>query len=320
MNEFAKDRSYPGKLLLFGEYTLMNNSDALCFPVNEYTGTFVKFNKNRHDADMREQSVQAITSFIDYLKRKYVKSKYPFIINFDQFEKHFKKGLFFQSSIKTGYGLGSSGALVAAFYDTYCKNLHTDQQTGDELPLERLISHLRLLESWFHGSGSGLDPLCSYLNAPLLVEHGSRIRKTRIKMFNAPVTVFLVDSNQKRKTAPLVATYKLKIASEAFEKFICREYLPLNNACIKGFIRGNAHDFITAVATLSAQQLNHFLFAIPENILDLWKSGITNNAFYMKLCGAGGGGYFLGFTTNIVKTQELVKHHHMNIIIPKLNI
>ncbi len=320
MNEFAKHRSYPGKLLIFGEYTLMNNSDALCLPVNEWTGKFVKFNKNRHDADMREQSVQAIASFIEYLKLECDKNKCPFIINFDLFENRFNKGLFFHSSIKTGYGLGSSGALVAAFYDTYCKSLHTDEHTDDELPPEHLISHLRVLESWFHGSSSGLDPLCSYLNAPLVVEHGSRIRKTKIQDFNSSVTVFLVDSKQKRKTAPLVATYKLKIASEAFNNFISREYLPLNNACIKDFIRGNAHDFINSVATLSRQQLNHFLFAIPENILGLWKNGISNNVFYMKLCGAGGGGYFLGFTTNIVKTEELVKHHHMNMIIPEFNI
>ena len=31
-----------------------------------------------------------------------------------------KSGLYFESSIPIGYGIGSSGALVAALYEKYC--------------------------------------------------------------------------------------------------------------------------------------------------------------------------------------------------------
>jgi mevalonate kinase len=49
------------------------------------------------------------------------------------------------------------------------------------------------------------------------------------------------------------------------------------------------------LADLSAQQLAHFSEMIPENIVEFWKKGLESDNFKIKLCGAGGGGFLLGF-------------------------
>ena len=42
--------------------------------------------------------------------------------NLDQLLKDVNGGMYFDSSIPQGYGVGSSGALVAALYDKYANN------------------------------------------------------------------------------------------------------------------------------------------------------------------------------------------------------
>ena len=42
---------------------------------------------------------------------------------------------------------------------------------------------------------------------------------------------------------------------------------------------------------------------IPERHKDIWLEGINSNSYFLKLCGSGGGGYFLGFTQNWTEVQ-----------------
>ena len=53
---------------------------------------------------------------------------------------------------------------------------------------------------------------------------------------------------------------------------------------------------------------------IPEQFHTLWKTGIDTNAYYLKLCGSGGGGYILGFTEDISKAQSLLKDHRLEVV------
>jgi mevalonate kinase len=46
----------------------------------------------------------------------------------------------------------------------------------------------------------------------------------------------------------------------------------------------------------------------------LWKMGLESDNFYLKLCGAGGGGFILGFTPNINETTKLLDEHNIKII------
>ena len=53
---------------------------------------------------------------------------------------------------------------------------------------------------------------------------------------------------------------------------------------------------------------------IPEQFHALWKTGIDTNAYYLKLCGSGGGGYILGFAEDITKAQSVLKDHRLEVI------
>jgi len=77
--------------------------------------------------------------------------------------------LYFDSSIPQGYGVGSSGALVAAIYDTYAIDKIEATETLTRDKLLRLKEIFSLMESFFHGKSSGLDPLNSYLSIPILM-------------------------------------------------------------------------------------------------------------------------------------------------------
>jgi mevalonate kinase len=46
---------------------------------------------------------------------------------------------------------------------------------------------------------------------------------------------------------------------------------------------------------------------IPENIFNAWKRGLDTNAYYLKLCGSGGGGYILGFTKDYDKADKMLE-------------
>ena len=52
-------------------------------------------------------------------------------------EKDIEEGMYFDSSIPQGYGVGSSGALVAAIYDTYSiDKIETSQHLTRDLLLK----------------------------------------------------------------------------------------------------------------------------------------------------------------------------------------
>jgi mevalonate kinase len=53
---------------------------------------------------------------------------------------------------------------------------------------------------------------------------------------------------------------------------------------------------------------------IPSNYHEIWKKGIESNAFYLKLCGSGGGGFILGFTRDYSKAQPLLADYNHEVI------
>jgi mevalonate kinase len=52
----------------------------------------------------------------------------------------------------------------------------------------------------------------------------------------------------------------------------------------------------------------------PEHVHSILSKGLDNGDYYLKLCGAGGGGFMLGFTENWDKTQEDLKDFQLEEI------
>ncbi|MAU58297.1 MAG: mevalonate kinase, partial [Flavobacteriaceae bacterium] len=150
------------KILLFGEYGIIEDSKGLSIPYNFYRGA-LKIPKKKTD-----QVIESNTILIDFAK--YIKNIPVKIIAFDwkKFNKDLSLNMYFDSSIPKGYGVGSSGALVASIYDKYALNKITVLENLTKEKLIKLKTIFSKMESFFHGKSSGLDPLNSYLSLPIL--------------------------------------------------------------------------------------------------------------------------------------------------------
>ena len=53
---------------------------------------------------------------------------------------------------------------------------------------------------------------------------------------------------------------------------------------------------------------------IPNHFHELWKRGIDSNAYFLKLCGSGGGGYMLGFTEDFEAASKELEGHRLEVV------
>ncbi len=301
------------KILLFGEYGIIKDSKGLSIPYNFFKGALKKDNDLKGAA---LQSNQSLTKFADHLQA--VQDETPELVSFNMegLKRDIAEGLYFDSSIPQGYGVGSSGALVAAVYDQYAFNKITVLENLTREKLLRLKMILGKMESFFHGKSSGLDPLNSYLSLPILINSQDNVESTSIPSQNLKGSgaVFLLDSGITGETAPMVEIFMEKLKNEGFRKILKDQFIKHTDACVDDFISGNIKSLFGNLKELSHVVLDHFKPMIPEKFHQLWKQGIETNDYYLKLCGSGGGGYILGFTQDIEKARKTLKGHSLEVV------
>ena len=297
------------KILLFGEYGIIEDSQGLTLPYSFYKGT-LKFSDL--SSDFEKKSNQNLKKYADYLANLELPEN--FRLNVDEFLKEIEGGLFFDSNIPQGYGVGSSGALVAAIFERYSVvNRSPDNISKDEL--KDLKKVFGLLESYFHGKSSGIDPLICYMNLPILIENKENVDKVAIpKEEQGKGAIFLIDSGIVGETGPMVQIFFEKMKTEGFRKTLKEEFIRYNNACIDAFLNKDMNPFFRNLKKLSVWAYEHFRPMIPESIYNAWKKGIDSNAYYLKLCGSGGGGYILGFTKDYAKAEKMLDGFHKEVI------
>jgi len=283
------------KILLFGEYGIIKDSKGLSIPYNFYNGA-LKSDKNLSGS--AKTSNETLANFLDYL-RSMDTSLVTF--NIEALNKDISYGMYFDSSIPQGYGVGSSGALVAAIYDKYA---HEKITVLENLTREKLLTLKAIfseMESFFHGKSSGLDPLNSYLSLPILINSKDHIEATGIPSQNASGkgAVFLLDSGIVGETAPMVQIFMDKMKQEGFRKMLKNQFIKHTDACVEDFLKGDLKSLFQNTKQLSKIVFNHFKPMIPKKFHQIWQAGIDSNSYYLKLCGSGGGGYILGFTEDI---------------------
>lgn len=293
------------KILLFGEYGIIEDSKGLTIPYNTYKGS-LKFDKESEG----NISNESIKRFAYYLNDNFATE---FDIN--SLKEDIDKGMYFDSTIPQGYGVGSSGALVAAIYERYALNkITTDQGINKEL-IGKLKDIFSKMESFFHGKSSGIDPLICYLNLPLLINSKTDISTVGIpEQKEGKGAIFLVNSGTPGETAPMVQIFFEKLKQEGFRKTLKDEFIKYNNACIDAFVKGDVNPLFTNLKKLSTWAFLHFKPMIPQRLLDVWQIGIQTNSYYLKLCGSGGGGYILGFTKDYDKAKSHLKDFDTEVI------
>ncbi|WP_299669831.1 mevalonate kinase [uncultured Polaribacter sp.] len=297
------------KILLFGEYGIIKDSKGLAIPFNAYRGA-LKSSKNLSGKSLESNAnLMRFYKHLSSLKTELVS------FNLEAFKKDIESGMYFDSSIPQGYGVGSSGALVASIYDEYAFNKITVLENLTRDKLLNLKQVFSLMESFFHGKSSGLDPLNSYLSLPILINSKDSIEPAGIpSQKEGKGAVFLLDSEQIGETEPMVNIFMNKMKNEGFRKMISEEFATTSDACIEDFLQGDVKSLFGNVKSLSKIVLKNFKPMIPKAFHKVWEHGISTNDYYLKLCGSGGGGYILGFTEDYVKAQKSLKAYKLELV------
>ncbi|MEP0133741.1 MAG: mevalonate kinase [Eudoraea sp.] len=301
------------KILLFGEYGIIKDSKGLSIPYNFFKGAL---KKDENLSETAKNSNESLKKYFQYLSD--LQGQEPGLISFDleALKADVDAGMYFDSSIPQGYGIGSSGALVAAIYDKYSIVKITVLENLTREKLLKLKMIFGKMESFFHGKSSGLDPLNSYLSLPILINSQENIESTSIpsQNLNGKGAVFLLDSGITGETAPMVQIFMNKMKQEGFRKVLKDQFIKHTDACVEDFVSGNVKSLFGNLKQLSHVVLDHFKPMIPKEFHKLWKHGIETNDYYLKLCGSGGGGYILGFTQDLEKARTALKDHHLEVV------
>ena len=304
-----KNPLFYAKILLFGEYGIIEDSQGLTLPFSYYKGAFKFSDLN---AEFEKKSNQHLQKYAQYLEDLGLPEEFQ--LNVADFQKDIQDGLFFDSNIPQGYGVGSSGALVAAIFEKY-SIIKYSPETISKDQLKELKKVFGLLESYFHGKSSGIDPLICYMNLPILIENKESVDKVSIPKSEAGKgAIFLIDSGSVGETGPMVQIFFEKMKTEGFRKTLKEEFIRYNNACIEAFLKKDMNPFFRNLKKLSVWAYEHFKPMIPESIYNIWKKGIDSNAYYLKLCGSGGGGYILGFTKDYEKAEKMLDGFQKEVI------
>lgn len=291
VNMSLKRRKYPSKLLLFGEYGVLLGLDALAIPFPDFSGRLEK------TGDEEDENLKAL---LQHIQKAII--ALPFNVDVERFEKDIRRGLIFNSEIPLNYGLGSSGALVASIFENYFEQKNKKQK----LDLRALKTTLALIESHFHGISSGIDPLVSLVKMPVLVR-----KSGSVDLLDKPVLpsrrklrFFLIDSNIPGKTGDMVTQFMGKMNKADFSESFRSAYQLYSNGAIKSLVNKNYTKFEENFKNLSEFQLNEMSELIPPSVQDIFRKGLETGDFYLKVCGSGGGGFFLGITHNKHKLKE----------------
>ena len=285
-----RDR-YHSKVILFGEYSMIFDSTALMVPLKKFSAQW-RF-ATPQSADGSEASNASLQRFADYLATLEGMDE---TIDLQRLDDHLSHGLFLVSNVPSGYGLGSSGTLVAAVYDAYAK-----QKTDDYLQLKALFGKM---ESYFHGSSSGIDPLQCYLGKPFkITPEGVELLSDDFLKKN--IHICLIDTKIKSNTKPLVNHFKQQRENPDFLNRFQTEYTPNVLSCIDRLIEGDNELFFKSLKQLTKGQLEFLRPMITDNTLALFEADYDFH-FSVKISGSGGGGYVLGFTADVSRASKLL--------------
>ena len=277
------------KILLFGEYGIMLNSDALSIPFKKFSGYLQK--SNLISNEQRISNIKLIELYNYIIKNESLSE----IINFQNFKNDIDSGLYFNSNIPIASGLGSSGALVSSIINKYSK---IDLSSIQNEELKKIMS---IIESKFHGNSSGFDPLVSFFNKPIMLSAGNIKLLDNLKFPN--FKIYLIDSEISSSTSEMIELFNQKKTQKDFLSVFNSSFIKITNECIYNLMYSSDH-FKDSIKNLSETTFENMNEMIPESINEIWQEGLQSNKYFLKLCGSGGGGFFLAFDfENILKDK-----------------
>ena len=267
---------YHGKLLLFGEYLVLNQGAALAMPEKRYSVRW----------DCLDGPDEELIRYAEYLSDQNSMDTY---LNLPLLHKHVRSGWQLLSDVPRHKGLGSSATIVAAVYDRY-KNIK-----DEELTMEEIQEIFADMEDYMHGTSSGFDPLPVYFDQPILRKNNQSVRVTSALPCLQSWTIEFVDSGSEREDSHGISRYLDRLRSNENFASKIETLTKVNNKLVEAVIKNEPKIAENLLKTFSESQLLLFADWIPENIQTLWKENRAEDTVY-KMLGAGGGGYFLKIT------------------------
>ncbi|MBR4391041.1 MAG: hypothetical protein IKT08_02925 [Bacteroidales bacterium] len=284
------------KIILFGEYSMIFDNTALMVPFRHFKAEW-KMNPAL-DQPGEMASNKSICKFRQYLSSD---GELSSLFDFQRFDADLDQGLFLDSDVPSGYGLGSSGTLTAAVFKRYAK-----RAVDDLMELKRILGRM---ESCFHGSSSGIDPLQCYLNQPFRIDKDGVVLLSEDFM-PTDIHVFLADTGIKSNTKPLVQYFKRKREDRDYLASFQTDYVPCVGACIDRLLAGEKEAFFASLRKLAKGQLKFLRPMVTDNSIDLFLEEPGFN-FGVKISGSGGGGYVLGFTDDVERTKAFMEGYDL---------
>ncbi len=307
--------SFNSKVLLFGEYSVLHNSMALVMPCDRFSGQ-LKFCEEGTQSKYAYRSNEYLKKFSGFIASHVDEN---FVLEVKQFEWEIENGLFFQSNIPQGYGLGSSAALVVAIFLRYLKKAKGIKDELKGLTIEKaqkLKTSLGKMESFFHGTSSGLDPLSVILNEPILYKSPNEILPVRLPRVDesGKNVIFLLNTGIARTTSDQMEKFYHLHKDLNFKHKISKELVKYTNESINSFLNKSPGSLYNDLGKLIQFQLEEMSSFIPQPFQKKVKHGLDNGDYFLKLCGAGGGGFMLGFTDNWINTRRALSGCDLEII------
>lgn len=307
---------FTSKVLLFGEYSVLHNSMALTIPFDEFSGKF-SYPNSKINKEEALSSNQGLRNFCKYILEKHTDD--DFKLNVHKFKAELDRGLFFESNIPQGFGLGSSGALVAAIFLRYLDKAGDFKDEMKQLSKERIRGlkvTLGKMEGYFHGTSSGIDPLSILINEPLLIKSNFDVAPVQLPKSkeDGKNVMFLLNTGIPRDTDKLVAKFKQSCESEEYIKRLENELTIYTNDCITSFLESDTDTLYYNLYCLIDFQLKEMPYIFPDSYKKLVVDGIQSRDYFLKVCGAGGGGYMLGYTDKWEKVQEQLAGEKLEVL------
>ncbi len=299
---------FPSKILLFGEYIVLLHAKALAIPFPHFFAQ-LKISHTAEEYGMKISNL-AFHEFFRYIKETIGRTGLTGRFDMDTFESDIVHGLYFDSNIPIGYGIGSSGALTAAVYEKYVRKPKNSDLSQKYMAETR--KDMAYLESFFHGNSSGIDPLVSYFKQPILL--GDKITLLNQSFYpDDSYAIFLIDTGTARKTDNLVQQFLSNCKDSTYMASV-QQMVSYSNTCVNAIIEDHRDLFFQHLSDLSTVQYSLFRSILQPTLLTFWKQGFQSGNYFVKLCGSGGGGFLLAFVKNDEAFLNAAKQSKLSVL------
>ncbi|MEO5581133.1 MAG: hypothetical protein ABIR66_00460 [Saprospiraceae bacterium] len=163
--------------------------------------------------------------------------------------------------------------------------------SGEDVGL--IQQKLALIESCFHGTSSGFDPLISYFQRGCLVQNKNTLLLKDTYTINEKLKsrLYLIDSNTTRTSLSPIQWFYEQINSGAFQTEL-QELNEVNSLFIRNVLDTDPFIISSLFQKISSIQFEIFQPLIVPSVKKIWKLGLQQGTYFCKLCGKGGGGFY----------------------------